>query len=124
MATTRKTGTTARKPAASKSGTRKAPARKAPARTKAAPPARTAHSASMTALGTLAAATLGAVAYGAWRLFRRPVEGTEPTDLMGAGHPDGSERAIEAFRPDPTAPVPAAERDQFRPALAVADRQL
>lgn len=132
MATTpRKTGTTARKPAA-----RKAPARKAPvkatasapkakataktnARTKAkTPPVRTGHSASMAALGTLVAATLGAAAYGAWRLLRRPSEGTEPTDLMGDEHPDGSERAIDAFRPDPTAPVPASEREQFRPALA------
>ncbi|WP_242147536.1 hypothetical protein [Sphingomonas sp. BAUL-RG-20F-R05-02] len=31
-------------------------------------------------------------------------------------HNDGSARAPEAFRPDPTAPVSAAERDAFRPA--------
>lgn len=98
------------------SAPRKTPARKAPARS--AVPARSAHSAGVAALGTLAAAVLGAVAFGAWRLLRRPSEGTEPTDLMGDSHPDGSERAIEAFRPDPTAPVPAAEREQFRPALA------
>jgi hypothetical protein len=40
-----------------------------------------------------------------------------PTDLMGDTHPDGSERAVDAFRPDPTAPIPAGERDAFRPAL-------
>lgn len=129
MATTpRKTGTaTPRKPAAA----RKAPARKpaasprkvsakapAKARAKASPPARTAHSASMAALGTLAVAAIGGLAYGAWQLLRRPSEGTEPTDLEGDTHPDGSERAIDAFRPDPAAPVPASEREQFRPALA------
>jgi hypothetical protein len=31
-------------------------------------------------------------------------------------HNDGSERAPEAFRPDPTASISAAERDAFRPA--------
>jgi len=135
MATPRKTSTvpkraaSTRKPAAARKtpATAKAPAakpataRKAPVRARAKPaaaPARTAHSASMAALGTFAAAALGAVAYGAWRLFRRPSEGTEPTDLLGDAHPDGSERALDAFRPDPTAPVPASEREQFRPALA------
>ncbi|NYT42867.1 hypothetical protein HZY97_18990 [Sphingomonas sp. R-74633] len=123
MATTRKTGTTTRKPAAKPAAARKPAARKAPAKPRAkasaAPaPARTAHSASMASLGALAVAALGAVAFGAWRLLRRPAEGVEPTDLMGDEHPDGSERAIPAFRPDPTAPVPASEREQFRPALA------
>jgi hypothetical protein len=40
-----------------------------------------------------------------------------PTDLMGDKHPDGSQRAVDAFRPDPTAPIPASERDAFAPAL-------
>jgi hypothetical protein len=126
MATTpRKTSTasksTARKPAARKAPARK-PTSKATAKAKATPaPARTAHSASMAALGTLAAATLGALAYGAWKLLRRPSEGVVPTDLLGDEHPDGSARAIPAFRPDPTAPVPAAEREQFRPALVNSD---
>lgn len=134
MATTRKTSTapkrstatrkpaTPRKAPAAKSTAAKPAARKAPARARAKPatpaPARTGHSASMAALGTLAAAALGAAAFGAWRLLRRPSEGTEPTDLMVAEHPDGSERALDAFRPDPTAPVPTSEREQFRPALA------
>lgn len=38
-----------------------------------------------------------------------------PDLAPGAARP---ERAPEAFRPDPTAPVPAGERDAFRPALA------
>lgn len=117
-----KNGTAAtarRKPAAAaKPAARKPAARKASAKASPAPvPVRTAHSASMAALGTLALATLGAAAFGAWRLLRRPNEGIVPSDLMGDEHPDGSERAIPAFRPDPTAPVPASEREQFRPAL-------
>ncbi len=41
-----------------------------------------------------------------------------PTDLMGEEHPGPEDRAVDAFRPDPTAPIPASERDAFRPALA------
>lgn len=41
-----------------------------------------------------------------------------PTDLMGDTHPGPDQRATPDFRPDPTAPVPASERDAFRPALA------
>ncbi|MHA6719150.1 hypothetical protein ACX40Y_06815 [Sphingomonas sp. RS6] len=73
------------------------------------------------AAAALAGATaLGALVAGVFALRRRSAAepGTVPTDLTGARHPDGSERAIEAFRPDPTAPVPAAERDALRPALA------
>jgi hypothetical protein len=61
---------------------------------------------------------IGAIAFGLLR-SRKPSEpGTTPTDLMGDSHPDGSQRAIEQFRPDPTAPIPDSERDAFRPALA------
>lgn len=64
------------------------------------------------------AAAIGGAVVGLLRIFRRPArEGTVPTDLMGAEHPDGSTRAIEDFRPDPTAPVPASEREALRPAL-------
>ena len=123
MATTRKssTGTPVRRrttTAAAKPAARK-PRAKAPAASKA-PANRTAHSAGVASLGALAVAVLGAAAFGAWRLLRRPSEGTEPTDLMGDTHPDGADRALDAFRPDPTAPVPASEREQFRPALATA----
>ncbi|MBO9624405.1 MAG: hypothetical protein J7500_16985 [Sphingomonas sp.] len=41
-----------------------------------------------------------------------------PTDLMGDTHPGPEDRAVDAFRPDPTAPIPEGERDAFRPALA------
>lgn len=41
-----------------------------------------------------------------------------PTDLMGDRHPGPNDRAIDAFRPDPTAPVPLAEREALRPATA------
>ena len=43
--------------------------------------------------------------------------GHVPTDLMRADPPGPGDRAVDAFRPDPTAPVPAAERDALRPAL-------
>lgn len=64
-------------------------------------------------------AAIGGAILGALSIFRRrPGEGTVPTDLMGTEHPDGSERAIDDFRPDPTAPVPASEREALRPAIA------
>lgn len=44
--------------------------------------------------------------------------GHVPTDLMRAEHPGPEDRAIDAFRPDPTAPIPPEERDAFRPATA------
>ena len=40
-----------------------------------------------------------------------------PTDLMGDKHPGLDDRAVDAFRPDPTAAIPEGERDAFRPAL-------
>jgi hypothetical protein len=50
-----------------------------------------------------------------------------PTDLMGDTHPGGGERAVDAFRPDPTAVPTAEERESLRPATGpaptlVADR--
>jgi hypothetical protein len=39
-----------------------------------------------------------------------------PTDLLGEDRPAPTDRAPVAFRPDPTAPVPAGERDSLRPA--------
>ena len=76
-----------------------------------------------TGLAAIAAAGLGAIgaiAFGTLRNRRTAAAtpGTVPTDLMGDRHPDGSERAIEQFRPDPTAPIPANEREAFAPALA------
>ena len=51
---------------------------------------------------------------------RSPAAGTSaghvPTDLAADRNPGLGERAVDAFRPDPTAPVPAAEREALRPA--------
>lgn len=67
-------------------------------------------------------AALAAIAAGAFALIklRRPAGSAEhvPSDLLGDTHPGPDDRAPEAFRPDPTAPVPPGERDAFRPALA------
>ena len=43
-----------------------------------------------------------------------------PTDLMGDRAPGSGDRAIDAFRPDPTAPVPPEMRDSLRPATGPA----
>lgn len=43
-----------------------------------------------------------------------------PTDLMGDRHPGPNDRAPDAFRPDPTAPVPDSEREGLRPATGPA----
>lgn len=44
-----------------------------------------------------------------------------PVDLaLDKPHPGPKDRAPEAFRPDPTAPVPAGERDALRPATGLA----
>lgn len=43
-----------------------------------------------------------------------------PTDLMGDRPPTANDRAIDAFRPDPTAPVPPEMRDSLRPATGPA----
>jgi hypothetical protein len=102
-----------------------APKRRAP-RTKAAK-TETGRNAKSVALGTLSAgAAIGALAagvFGLLKLGRRltPAPGAAehvPTDLMGDKHPGFEDRAVDAFRPDPTAPIPAGERDAFRPALA------
>lgn len=43
-----------------------------------------------------------------------------PTDLMGDSQPGPDDRAIDAFRPDATAPVPDAMRESLRPATGPA----
>lgn len=76
--------------------------------------------AGIAAIAATGIGAVGALAFGLLR-NRKPADtapGTVPTDLMGESHPDGSERAIEDFRPDPSAPVPESERDALRPALA------
>jgi hypothetical protein len=51
-------------------------------------------------------------------LARRKPSGAEHAapDLAADAAPVGSQRAPEAFRPDPTAPVPDSEREALRPA--------
>lgn len=74
----------------------------------------------LAAIAATGLGAIGAIAFGVLRNRRNAAAepGTVPTDLMGQSHPDGGERAIEAFRPDPTAPVPESEREALRPALA------
>lgn len=69
-------------------------------------------------IGALAAALLGARKLG--RVKPGDIGDGEhvPVDLMGDTHPGPNDRAVDAFRPDPTAPIPEGERDAFRPALA------
>lgn len=72
---------------------------------------------------SLAAAGLAAGAGIVALLLRRAPgtsEGHRPTDLEGDAHPALEDRAPPEFRPDPTAPVAAEDREAFRPApLAV-----
>jgi hypothetical protein len=83
------------------------------------------HTARNAAIGV--AAGLGAVAAGVAAAFRfglldslLPAAGehTAP-DLALDAAPAGTNRAPAAFRPDPTAPVPAGEREALRPATTV-----
>jgi len=101
----------------------RARASKAPAKTpsKTSPKGR---DAKKVALGTLSVgAAIGAVAAAAFAVLKlgKNARGSAehvPTDLMGDTHPGPDDRAPVDFRPDPTAPIPAGERDAFRPALA------
>lgn len=49
-----------------------------------------------------------------------PSTGHVPADLMGDSHPDGTVRAEDHYRPDPTAPVPPEDRESLRPVTAPA----
>lgn len=46
--------------------------------------------------------------------------GHVPADLLGDSHPDGTVRAENHYRPDPTAPVPPEDRESLRPVTAPA----
>ncbi|MBC9033479.1 hypothetical protein IAG41_13870 [Sphingomonas sp. JC676] len=95
-----------------------------PARRRAAPTAKPQPSTASRVLnafsiGALAVAA-GAVLYEGFRRFTRPGDAEHPAPDLALEAPrlgsDG-ERAPVDFRPDPTASVPASERDAFRPAL-------
>ncbi|WP_295218563.1 hypothetical protein [uncultured Brevundimonas sp.] len=67
------------------------------------------------AIGVLA----GAAGIAAWTLAARraPADGHPAPDLDRAGpRPTAEDRAPEHFRPDPTAPVAAEDREALRPA--------
>jgi hypothetical protein len=75
------------------------------------------------AIGTLSiGAALGAIVAGVFGLRKlaeaRGSAEHVPTDLLGDERPEPGDRAPVDFRPDPTASIPAGERDAFRPALA------
>jgi hypothetical protein len=64
-----------------------------------------------------AAAVLGAAVYALFGPpFRAPEEGHDAPDLAPDAPAPGTDRAPEAFRPDPAAPVAAADREALRPA--------
>jgi hypothetical protein len=60
----------------------------------------------------------GGLLFGLWRRFaaRGTVEYLAPDLGLDQPRPGTNGRAPEHFRPDPTAPVPAAEREALRPA--------
>lgn len=69
-----------------------------------------------TAVGAVAGLVGAALRFGLFDRLFAPSEGHAAPDLAGDKHPDGSARAPYDFRPDPTAPVPASEREALRPA--------
>lgn len=108
------------------------PARR-PSRTAAARKPKTAAARTRTSAKTKAAETPAKASRGTWLAAAVGVAGAAlaglgyalsrraaNADLDEGAHraPDLHPRAPEAFRPDPTAPVPEGERDAFRPALA------
>lgn len=70
-------------------------------------------------LGAIAAGVAAALRFGLFDRLRPAATAEHPApDLaLDKPHPGPADRAPEAFRPDPTAPVTAAEREAFRPAL-------
>lgn len=70
-----------------------------------------------TAVGAIASAAAAALHFGLLdRLFGRGDGEHAAPDLALDAPTPGTDRAPDAFRPDPTAPVPAGERAGLRPA--------
>lgn len=73
---------------------------------------------------TLGAALVAGGAYLARRIPGRATAGNAehpaPDLALDRPHPGPDDRAPEAFRPDPTAPVPESEREGLRPATGPA----
>ncbi|KQM28934.1 MULTISPECIES: hypothetical protein [unclassified Sphingomonas] len=79
--------------------------------------------AGVSTLRTVALAAAGIVVgvVGVLLARRKPSEGHAAPDLaLGKDRPGPADRAPPAFRPDPTAPVTAAERESLRPATGPA----
>jgi hypothetical protein len=66
----------------------------------------------------IAALGLGAAFLGLFvrRSRTNPAEHAAPDLALGKPRPGAADRAPDAFRPDPTAPVPDSMRDSLRPA--------
>lgn len=66
----------------------------------------------------IAALGIGAAFLGLFvrRPRANPAEHAAPDLALDKPHPGADDRAPDAFRPDPTAPVPEAMRDSLRPA--------
>lgn len=70
-------------------------------------------------IGLAAAAVGAALRFGLLDRFFPAIEGHDAPDLALDAEPAGTERAPEAFRPDPTAIPTAAERESLRPPAGV-----
>lgn len=77
--------------------------------------------AAATAVGAVAAGLGAALSLG-WldRFFPKGDAEHAAADLAADAGTPGTTRAPDAFRPDPTAPVPASEREGLRPATGPA----
>lgn len=92
----------------------------APAVTAKAPSA-TSRALGIASVGALAVAIGAALFEGIRRLTRTGnAEHAAPDLALDQPRPSANDRAPEAFRPDPTAPVPASEREGLRPATGQA----
>ena len=99
--------------------TKSKPRRPAAARKAAAPRQSSASRAlGIASVSALAVAVGAALFEGVRRLARRGnAEHPAPDLALDRPRPSANDRAPQAFRPDPTAPVPASEREGLRPAI-------
>ncbi len=89
-----------------------------------ATPARRHRTTQLIGIASVAAAAV-AIGAGIFEVARRMLapgnaEHEAPDLALDQPHPGPQDRAPEAFRPDPTAPVPANEREGLRPATGPA----
>ena len=73
-----------------------------------------------TAIGAIATGIASALHFGLFDRFLGPKDGHAAPDLEGDTHPGPNDRAPDHFRPDPTAPVSAEDREALRPATGPA----